>query len=102
MDVKKLPSTCLYWSTENLLLHCPMISQIMTRDRFEKITSCLYVANALQSNMDCTSPTYDILHKIRWMLDEVQGHFKSMWSSNQQLIVDESMVMYKSKYCPIR
>jgi hypothetical protein len=36
------------------------------------------------------------------MFDEVQGRFQSMWSPNQQLTVDESMVMYKGKYCPIR
>jgi hypothetical protein len=34
MGVKKLPPTRLYWSIENPLLNCSVISQIMTYDRF--------------------------------------------------------------------
>jgi hypothetical protein len=33
------------------------------------------------------------------MLDEICGRFKSMWFSNQQMIVDEGMDMYKREYC---
>jgi hypothetical protein len=35
------------------------------------------------------------------MMDEMRDKFKSMWSPNQQMTVDESMVMYKGKYCPV-
>jgi len=34
-------------------------------------------------------------------MHEVQA-FKAMWAPNQQMTVDEGMVMYKGKYCPIR
>jgi hypothetical protein len=36
------------------------------------------------------------------MLDEVRERFKYMWAPNHQITVDESMVMYKGMYCPIR
>jgi hypothetical protein len=36
------------------------------------------------------------------MMDEVQDRFKAMWTPNQSLTVDEGMIMYKRKYCPIR
>jgi hypothetical protein len=74
----------------------------MTSDRFEFITRCLHVASAPPSVTNKDSRTYDKLHKIRWMVDEIRDRFKSMWSPNQQLTVDEGMVMYKRKYCPVR
>jgi hypothetical protein len=55
----------------------------MTRDRFEDIGRCLHVANAPLCNEDCDSPTYDKLHKLWWMLDEVRDRFKAMWTPNQ-------------------
>jgi hypothetical protein len=50
---------------------------------------------------DHSNLTHDKLHKVRWMLDEVQDRFKKMWLPNQQLTVDKSMVMYKGQCCPI-
>jgi hypothetical protein len=102
MGIKKLPSTRLYWSRDEPLLHCHVISQLMTRDRFELITRFLHVASAPPSVTNKDNPTYDKLHKIRWMLDEIRDRFKSMWSPNQQMTVDEAMVMYKGKYCHVR
>jgi hypothetical protein len=74
----------------------------MIRDRYEPINRCLHVTNAPVCEQDHDSPTYDKLHKLWWMIDEVKERFKAMWSPNQQLTVDESMVMYKGKYCPMR
>jgi hypothetical protein len=75
---------------------------MMTRDRYELITRCLHVANAPPDVKDPSSATHDKLHKVRWMMDEVRGRFKAMWTPNQQLTVDEGMIMYKGKYCGIR
>jgi hypothetical protein len=52
--------------------------------------------------MGRANATYDKLHKLWWMVDEVTGRFKAMWTPNQQMIVDECMVMYKDQYCPVR
>ena len=66
------------------------------------ITRCLHVANAPPHVTNTFSPTYEKLHKIRWMMEEMRDHFKAMWSPNQHLIVDEEMIIYKGKYCPIK
>jgi alanine dehydrogenase len=67
----------------------------MTRDHVEFITRFLHVANAPTNVQDRNSSKYDKLHKVRWMLDEVQSRFQAMWSSNQQITVDEGMIIYK-------
>ena len=36
------------------------------------------------------------------MIDEVHNRFQAIWSPNQQMTVDEEIIMYKGKYCPIR
>ena len=46
--------------------------------------------------------TYDKLYEVRWMLDEIWDRIKAMWNPNQQMTVDEGMIMYKGKYCPIQ
>jgi hypothetical protein len=101
MGLKKLPCTRLYWARYEPLFHCPVISQTLTRDWYEQITRCLHVANAPESTKDHGSSTYDKLHKLRWIIDKVRDRFKAMWSPNQQMTMDESMVMYKGKYCPV-
>jgi hypothetical protein len=102
MGLKKLPSHRLYWSRDEPLFRCPLISQLMMRDRYELITRCLHVANAPADVSDPSSANYDKLHKVRWMLNEVQGRFKAMWSPNQQMTVKVGMIMCKGKYYPIR
>jgi hypothetical protein len=102
MGVKKLPSTRLYWSRKETLFHYLVILQRMMWEWFELITRCLHVANAPAHVMDRDSATYDKLHKVCWLVDEVQDRFKAMWTPNKQMTVDECMVMYKGQYCPIR
>jgi hypothetical protein len=65
MGLKRLPSIHLYWSWSEPLFHCPVIFQMMTRDRYELITRCLHVANAPPHITDPSSATYDKLHKVR-------------------------------------
>jgi hypothetical protein len=101
MGLKKLLCRRLYWSRDEPLFHCPIISQLLTRDRFELITRCLHVTNAPPHVKDRSSATYDKLHKLKWMLEEVRERFKAMWAPNQQLTIDEGMVMYKGIYYPI-
>jgi hypothetical protein len=60
------------------------------------------VGNTFVSATNYASPTYNKLHKLRWMLDEVKEKFKAMWSLTQQMTIDESMLMYKGKYCLVR
>jgi hypothetical protein len=98
---EEITITWLYWSKDPVF-KCPLISHLMTRDRYELITRCLHVANAPADVQDPSSNKYDKMHKLRWMIDEVRNRFQCMWSPNQQMTVDEGMIMYKGRYCPIR
>jgi hypothetical protein len=51
----------------------------MIRERYEQIMRCLHVANAPPSVTECDSPTYDKLHKLRWMIDKIRERFKAIW-----------------------
>jgi hypothetical protein len=57
MGLKKLLCRRLYWSRDEPLFHCPIISQLLTRDRFELITRCLHVTNAPPHVKDRSSAT---------------------------------------------
>jgi hypothetical protein len=83
MGLKQLLSLRLYWSTKAPFFKCHVISHLMTRERYELISRSLYVANAPTNVQDRTSRDYDLLHKLRWMIDEVWGRFQAMWSPNQ-------------------
>lgn len=71
LGIKRLPNKRLYWTTEELMFHYQVISQVMTRNRFELITRCLHVAFAPLNVQNRKSPTYNKLHKLRWLVDEV-------------------------------
>jgi hypothetical protein len=64
MEVKRLPSTILYWSRNKPLYHCPIILQLMIRNKYELIARCLYVANAPSHVMNRESATYNKLYKM--------------------------------------
>ena len=99
MGIKNLPNIRCYWSEEEPLLQCPMISKLFTRERFESITRCLHVANEASSG---TSAGIDKIGKVRWLHEVVCIRCEKLWNPHQQLIVDESMVRYKGQYSPIR
>jgi hypothetical protein len=72
-----------FWETRSMktpLYKWPLISHIMTWDRYEFITRCLYLANVPLHVQNNTSPN---LYKVCWMIDEVRSQFRSMWSPNQ-------------------
>lgn len=72
--------------SQNPVIYCQVISKLMTRDRYALITRCLHVANAPPSATDKSSPSYDKMHKIRWMLDKVCDRYKAMWAPNNNLL----------------
>lgn len=39
------PSVKAYWARSEMLLWCPIISNVMTRDRFLPISCCLHIVN---------------------------------------------------------
>lgn len=102
MGIKTLPNHKSYWNRNNEFLYCPSITTIMTCRRFEDITCCLHIANDSVPVMAGDDAEFDRLRKMRWLVTELQQRFKSNWNLHQQVMVDETMIPYKGKYCPVR
>jgi hypothetical protein len=45
MGMKKQPNYKTYWEKEGSFFHCPVISNIMTRERFVELHRCLHLTN---------------------------------------------------------
>ena len=73
----------------------------MTRDMYLAISTCLHVVGSSFVCKDHNSPSYDKLHKIRWVLDEFRERCKENWNLGQEITIDEMMVPYKGKYCHV-
>jgi hypothetical protein len=101
MGVKLLPNHQAYWKRSNPFMHCHVISNCMSRSRFERLTACLHIVDdrGFPNHRD---PNYDRLGKIRWLLEKVRRSFEKNWNLGQMCTVDEMMIRYKGKYCPIR
>ena len=102
MSLKKLPNLRLYWSRDQVLYHCGIVSSMMSRDRFESITRCLHLTPESSREGDKSDPSYDKIWKVRWLANEVRDACATLWNANVALTVDETMIRYKGKYCPIR
>jgi hypothetical protein len=45
MGMKRQPNVRTYWEKEGSVFHCPIISNIMSRDRFMRLRRCLHITN---------------------------------------------------------
>jgi hypothetical protein len=51
MGMKRQPNIKAYWQREGSIFHCPIISNIMTRERFCEIRSCLHITSPATMNI---------------------------------------------------
>ena len=94
MSVVHLPSTRLYWSAA---LRVNAVSDVMSRDRFQFILSCLHLSNnAVQPERG--EPEFDILFKVREFLDNLNRNFESHADPEQIMSVDEQMIPFKGRH----
>jgi hypothetical protein len=45
IGLRKQPNVKTYWQRQGSFFHCPVISQIFTRARFQALTKCLHITN---------------------------------------------------------
>jgi hypothetical protein len=103
MGMKKQPNIKTYWEKYGSIFHCPIISNIMTRDRFMDLRRCLHITNpANYEHIQKGDLEYDKLRQVRWFVDEIRNACMREWSLGKFLTIDEMMVRYKGSYCPIR
>lgn len=101
MGVKTMPNHRAYWQLSKPFLYCRVVALCMSRDRFERITSCLHVDDDRGLSLNREDPHRDKLCKVRWLLTEIRKRYMENWNLGQMITIDEMIVRYKGKYCPI-
>lgn len=91
-DIKKLPATPLYWSSDPLL-GVPEVQKIMSRNRFDKLSKYLHLNNNA-NQVPREDPTHDKLFKVRPVLGRVIQCCQTEIRPEKDLSVDEAMKQY--------
>ncbi|XP_050305079.1 piggyBac transposable element-derived protein 4-like [Anthonomus grandis grandis] len=95
MGIKKLPSYKDYWSSR-LEMRDPLISSIMSRDRFSWMLANLHLNdNSVQPGRD--HQNFDKLYKLRPLLDVLSDTYKNALKPSQHQAIDESMIRFKGR-----
>jgi len=90
MGMLKLPQIRDYWATDDII-STPWFPSIMSRDRFVEILRYLHLVDtSLQKKKG--EDGYDVLFKIRPLIDHFSAVFPCYYEPAQQLSVDEMMV----------
>jgi hypothetical protein len=80
MGLKKQPNIKTYWKREGGFFHCPIISHIFLRDRFQQITKCLHITNPNSYVATMGELGYDKMEQVRWLVDDIRGTFMHEWN----------------------
>lgn len=92
MGIVRLPETKMYWSQDPLLGQTAF-KNAMTRDRFEQLSSKLH----FNDNEDPDAAT-DRLHKLRPVIDVLAERCKDVFTPEQKISVDESLLAYRGRH----
>ncbi|KAJ8953501.1 hypothetical protein NQ318_023623 [Aromia moschata] len=84
LDVKE------YWSLDPLL-HTPVFGKYMSRDRYLQILKNLHFANNEEADPN------NRLYKVKNILERVKQRFQSQFYPFQNLVIDESMILFKGR-----
>jgi len=79
-----------YWSTDPLL-SSPIFRQIMSRNRYLLLHQMLHFCN--NENQEKGNR----LFKLDVVLDEIRTHFKAGMVPFQNIVIDESLVLWKGR-----
>lgn len=93
IDVK--PETKLYWSTDPFM-ESPIFRKTMPRNRFMQVMRYLHFSdnhNAQQPG----HPSYDVLYKIRNILNMFNTSMKREFVPTRQVSIDECMIPFKGR-----
>ena len=102
MGCKRLPSVRQYWMRSQPFLYCPLISSIMSLDRWELIMRCLHLVDNNCVVRDVNDPRFDRIAKTRWLVEMFVTVSKEIYNLEREITVDECVIPYKGRYCFIR
>jgi hypothetical protein len=80
MGLKKQPNNKSYLSKEGSFFHCPRISKIFTRDRFQELVRCLHLTNPTNYVREKTLPGYDKMGQVRWVVNSIRDNCRKVWN----------------------
>ncbi|XP_069802761.1 piggyBac transposable element-derived protein 4-like [Dendropsophus ebraccatus] len=95
MGLTKKPEVRSYWSTD-ILYHCPLYRNTMTRARYEAIQKFLHFTD----NSQCppqNDPNFDRLFKIRPLINILALSFSRVYTLQKEISIDESLVHFKGR-----
>lgn len=78
------------WSTDKLL-HTPIFSEIMSRNRFQAILGMLHFSDNAEQREG------DSFHKLRTVFNKITSRFQKYFTPFQNLAIDESLVLFKGR-----
>ena len=93
-SISKLPNTRMHWA-KILSPLTDYAAEVMSRDRFEIIKSCLHLADNTEAALPGTA-NYDPIYKVRPLITHLRKKFQDI-PKYQNLCIDEQMVPYKGK-----
>ena len=94
MGIHKLPNQCMYWAN---LSKVPVISEAMTRNRFEDILRYLHY-NGNTVDLNHSDPNFNKLFKLQPLIDHFRSKFKYVVEPETFMSIDEVMVAFKGRH----
>jgi hypothetical protein len=65
IGMKRQPDYKIYWEKEGSISYCPIISNIVTQERFTELHRCLHITNqAIYEHIEKGEPHYDKLRQV--------------------------------------
>lgn len=95
LSVMQVPTYTIAWGTSKLF-SLPGIADIMTKNRFEKITKYLHVSDNTR-NFPRGHPEHDKLHLVRPILDSVNQKCLKNYQPGRDQSIDEAMVAFRGR-----
>jgi len=90
-----------YWK-KSAFWHCPIISGVMTRDRFECILRCVHCVDNTTLETNKSARGYDKIGKVHWVIDGFVARSRELWNPEKFVTVDEIIIAYRGHFSPIR
>jgi hypothetical protein len=101
MGLRQQPSYQDYWRRSSSTLYCNEVAKTMTREQFQHLLRLIHVTNKDTFVTDKSSPKYDPIGKIRWLLENLVKNYRAHFNPSEFICADESMIQYNGRYCVV-
>ena len=96
MGITVQPLVADHWRTD-WLFETPGFAKVMSRRRFQLLSSCLHFVNNATAVRDEHGRHVDPLFKVRPVLSRLTRSFRSLYQPRQQVAIDEQMIAFKGR-----